>query len=79
MKEADENELFKRLHFVITNEEKLKADVPTWVRRFYRKLSVRRKTRLDLNSKLLDIDSFSRNTNQMKNINNVLDRFHHVS
>jgi hypothetical protein len=76
MSEYEENNLYVKLHNAIKSGGK-DLEVPTWIRRFYRKLCVRRLKRSMLNEKLFDIDNAS--VGDRKFGDNILDRYQLVS
>lgn len=81
MNEYEENELYKRLNAIMTCEaaERL-VGIPAWIRRYYRKLSVRRLQR-SLNQPVFDLDNYLGNRKDKGKQNNkviVLDRFHQL-
>lgn len=81
MNEYEENEIYKRLHAIMTCEaaEHL-IEIPAWVRRYYRKLCVRRLQRSS-GQPVFDLENYSGDKKvKQKNNDNpvVLDRFHHL-
>lgn len=82
MSAYEENELLRKLKIVFRNcDAREEAQVPDWVRRFYRKLCVR-ETKRDLGKPIFDIDDLvlgrNRSGASTKRDNKVLDRYHHL-
>lgn len=75
MSEYEENEIYQKLKCVIDNEKTHKIEILPWIRRFYRKLSVRRLKRNAGMQKPFDVDSFSAENWKQETTVNVLDRY----
>lgn len=81
--EYEENETFKRLKAIFDAAELQPIEIPSWVRRHYRKLCVRRMQR-SVGLPVFNVDNFSKKEFQTGNTNNsstgaaILDRFHHL-
>lgn len=81
--EYEENETFKRLKAIFDAAEVQPIEIPSWVRRHYRKLCVRRMQR-SVGLPVFNVDNFSKKEFQNGNTNHspasaaILDRFHHL-
>lgn len=78
--EYEENEIYKRLKAIIDASETQSIDIPSWIRRHYRKLCVRKMQR-SLGLPVFNVDKFNKIELQKKNQTftpPVLDRFHHL-
>lgn len=79
--EYEENEIFKRLKAIImSSSHSNKNQIPSWVRRYYRKLCVRKLQR-SLGKPVFNLDNYQNHKlHKEKSSRNavVLDRFHHL-
>lgn len=74
----DENILHKKLKSIIDNENELNNPIPAWIRRFYRKLSLRQTKRM-LSKPLFNLHSIrKKEICNLENDSNILDRYYHV-
>lgn len=82
MSEYEENETYKKLKAIIAAADSTKqGEVPAWIRRHYRKLSVRRSQR-SLGKPVFDIDNLKKTRRLGKQSVEgavVLDRYHHLT
>lgn len=72
MSQYEEQGMLKRLRNVLRNDA---DDVPSWIRRFYRKLCVRELKR-SLGKTIFDIDNIRQH--RLKQSEQILDRFHQI-
>lgn len=82
MNEYEENEMYRRLKVIIasslSSQSQSPFEIPAWVRRYYRKLCVRRMQR-SLNKTVFNLDDFQRLCKtRPKTESIVLDRFHQL-
>lgn len=80
MGEYEENEIYKRLKSIFEASESKSIDIPPWIRRHYRKLSVRKMQR-GLGLPIFNIDKFNKKLFEVSNASStpaLLDRFHHL-
>lgn len=81
MNEYEENEIYKRLKTIFDASHCQQIEIPSWIRRHYRKLCVR-KTQRSLGLPVFNVDKFNKfgqnkcDDDKSKTI--VLDRFHHL-
>lgn len=82
--EYEENETFKRLKAIFDAAELQPIEIPSWIRRHYRKLCVRRMQR-SVGVPVFNVDNFNKKDFQNGNTNHssagasaILDRFHHL-
>lgn len=78
--EYEENKIYKRLKMIFEAEKSQSIEIPTWIRRHYRKLCVRKMQR-SLGLPVFNVDKFNKSGIQMSNQVSqpaVLDRFHHL-
>lgn len=73
----DENILHKKLKSIIDNQNIFNNSIPPWIRRFYRKLSLRQTKRL-LSKSLFSIHFKKKDIYNLENESNILDRYYHV-
>jgi hypothetical protein len=76
MSEFEEHNLYMKLQNIVKNRA-LDLEIPSWIRRFYRKLCVRKLKKSMVHEKLFDIDYAL--VNDKKTGDNILDRYQHVS
>lgn len=78
--EYEESEIYKRLKTIFEAEKSQLIEIPSWIRRHYRKLCVRKMQR-SLGLPVFNVDKFNKSGIQMSNQISqpaVLDRFHHL-
>lgn len=79
--EYEENETYKRLKAIFDAAETQPIEIPSWIRRHYRKLCVRRMQR-SVGLPVFNVDNFNkrdfRATNNSSAAAAILDRFHHL-
>lgn len=80
MSEYEEKELYNKLKSILSVEQQCKLEVPTYVRRFYRKLVVR-ELRRAYSKPLFNIDACIQNKNELElaSKNQILDRYQIIS
>ncbi|XP_055837948.1 cysteine-rich protein 2-binding protein [Episyrphus balteatus] len=80
MSEYEEKELYNKLRNILSMEQQCKLEVPTYVRRFYRKLVVR-ELRRAYSKPLFNIDAYVQNKSEFENAskNQILDRYQIIS
>lgn len=77
--EYGESEIYKRLKAIVDVNHNHSIHIPTWIRRHYRKLCVRRMQR-SLGLSVFDVDKFNKRGIQFADQSEpaILDRFHHL-
>lgn len=80
MSEYEEHELYVRLKKIISSPHSNEIEIPSWIRRFYRRLSVR-KTQKSFGRRVFNLDKYldcKASTNKDEVGDSILDRFHHL-
>lgn len=78
--EYEENETYRRLNAIVSSPYSNRIEIPAWVRRYYRKLCVRKLQR-SLGKPVFNLDNYQKHKLTKTKPNNgalVLDRFHQL-
>lgn len=80
LNEYEENDTYRRLKAIIASTHSNQIEIPAWVRRYYRKLCVRKAQR-SLGKPVFNLDNYPKHKlakANPKNVALVLDRFHQL-
>lgn len=80
MGEYEENEIYKRLKAIFDASNTQQIEIPSWIRRHYRKLCMRQSQR-SLGLPVFNVDKFNKKGIHLSNQTStpaVLDRYHHL-